>query len=546
MNKDVIYIEPEDDITDIINRLGNSQQKVVALVPPKNLGILRSAVNTKLIAKTAKSKEKVAVFVTTDPSLVKLAMAAGIPVAKTLQSRPIVPTAEDVAKTAKEADDIIEEEIDETPAEPAEKKPKSAKKDVEKLNSADIEKDIEDSDKKDKKKGKQPKKSKIPSLDKYRKWIIIGAVAGVALIIFLVWAFVFAPHADIIVKMRTTANNFSEKVTFTTKESDAKPTEGKFYLEKQEDKETQTIEFKATGTKNAGDKATGTLTVSVTFDDEDSLTIPAGTTFYTGGHAYLSDSAASLSWNGKVKSCSAGLNADDTCTVSTSVSVTASAPGEDYNVGNSEWTSTLSGVSATGKASGGTTRNVTIVQQSDIDSAKEKIESDSADDAKKALVKKLSSGFIAVDSSFQQTTSDPVSTPAAGEEVADGVTPKLEVETTASIYGVDSSAVEKFIKKKADVASDQKIYSVGSPFFESFKEDGDNFSAKLKTTTQVGPKVTEEEILDKALGKKTGEVQTLIKSINGVSSVEVKTSFFWVTKVPSDSNKVTIEMKVEE
>ena len=47
MNKDVIYIEPEDDITDIISRIKSSKQKVVALVPPKKLGIMRSAVNNR-------------------------------------------------------------------------------------------------------------------------------------------------------------------------------------------------------------------------------------------------------------------------------------------------------------------------------------------------------------------------------------------------------------------------------------------------------------------------------------------------------------------
>ena len=35
MNKDVIYIEPEDDITDVILKIENSKEKIVALVPPK-------------------------------------------------------------------------------------------------------------------------------------------------------------------------------------------------------------------------------------------------------------------------------------------------------------------------------------------------------------------------------------------------------------------------------------------------------------------------------------------------------------------------------
>ena len=92
MNKDVVYIEPEDDITDIIARIKNAKQKLVALVPPKKIGVLRSAVNTKLIAKAARQSEKVAVIVTTDQSLIKLAATAGLPVAKTLQSRPKLPS----------------------------------------------------------------------------------------------------------------------------------------------------------------------------------------------------------------------------------------------------------------------------------------------------------------------------------------------------------------------------------------------------------------------------------------------------------------------
>ena len=51
MNKDVIYVEPEDDITDIILKIEKSKEKIVALVPPKKAGVFRSVVNIKLIAK---------------------------------------------------------------------------------------------------------------------------------------------------------------------------------------------------------------------------------------------------------------------------------------------------------------------------------------------------------------------------------------------------------------------------------------------------------------------------------------------------------------
>ena len=53
MNKETIYIEPENDITDIIAKIENAKEKIIALVPPKKAGVFRSVVNIKLIAKSA-------------------------------------------------------------------------------------------------------------------------------------------------------------------------------------------------------------------------------------------------------------------------------------------------------------------------------------------------------------------------------------------------------------------------------------------------------------------------------------------------------------
>ena len=156
--------------------------------------------------------------------------------------------------------------------------------------------------------------------------------------------------------------------------------------------------------------------------------------------------------------------------------------------------------------------------------------------------------MVVIDSSLEVSTSDPKSTPAVGEEVSSGVKPKIEATTTYTMSAVDKTALETFIKKKSEatVAADQKIYAINTPFFENFQKDGDKFTAKLKSATQTGPKVTEEDVLEKAKGKKLGEVQSLLKSINGVSSVKINTSVPWVNSVPNDPNKITIELKVEE
>ena len=103
MNKDVIYVEPEDDITDIILKIENSKEKIVALVPPKKAGVFRSVVNIKLIAKSGATSNKKVVLVTVDPSIMRLAGAARIPVTKNLQTAPVIPEVTDPGRSLRKS-----------------------------------------------------------------------------------------------------------------------------------------------------------------------------------------------------------------------------------------------------------------------------------------------------------------------------------------------------------------------------------------------------------------------------------------------------------
>ena len=88
MNKDVIYIDVEDDITTIISKIKASKERIIALVPPRRIGVLQSAVNIRLLARAATSADKRIVLITNDSVLAGLAATAKIPIAKTLQSKP--------------------------------------------------------------------------------------------------------------------------------------------------------------------------------------------------------------------------------------------------------------------------------------------------------------------------------------------------------------------------------------------------------------------------------------------------------------------------
>lgn len=551
MNKDVIYIEPEDDITDIISRLKSSEQKVVALVPPKKLGVLRSAVNNKLIAKSAKEAEKVVVMVTADPSLSKIASSAGLPVAKTLQSRPIMPG--DLPKDSKgepAEEEIIEEEISEEDTEDLSKN--VPEKDEESDNKIELDSDdIEDA--KDKKSPKNSKKD-IPKFEKYRKWIIIGAVAGVALICFLVWALIFAPAATITVAIKTTATNFVENISLVQNTSSADPKSGKFAFDKETAKNEVSVDFDATGEKDVGEKASGTLNLTYYFGTEEKgyvVRIVDGAVFSYNGLNYYATSSLALSWDGDDNKCESGSSISNGCKISGTVSIQAAESGSNYNLDASrtDWSSNINPqlhILNPSAISGGTSKVIKVVQASDITTAREKLtQKIDNSDLKDNLMKQLSDDYYAIDASYSTESPDPVASPAVGEEASSGKG-TLTATTTATIYGVKKTDISDYIYEVAGsrLADDQKIYDIGDPFFEKF--DASSLTAKLKTTTHSGPKVTMEEIMEKSKGRKIGEVQSLLRSINGISSVTIDKSVPWMGTIPDDENKITIEMTVED
>ncbi len=565
MNKDVVYIEPEDDITDIIARVKNAKEKLVALVPPKKIGVLRSAVNTKLIAKAAKSAEKIVVIVTVDPALMKLAAAAQIPVAKTLQSRPKLPS-EIIEENNEPSEQVIDEKDfpDATTEVDTEKQPSvSEKRNLKKPDQSFSSDDFEKTEKKEKSTEKNGEFAKglIPTLEKYRKWIIIGGVVFIGLIVFLVWAFVFAPAADIAVSIRTTGNNFSENVSFVTKSGTEDPSGGIFLLEEKKVEKTSTQEFTATGQKDIGEKASGTVSVVAYLTVEGQpLRLFEGVTFTHGNLSYTVTEGASISRPESDRECE---NFDDGnvsragCRKTAVVKVEANQPGTESNISaqDSGWTtnadtSMAKSVAIYNSAAfvGGTSNIVTVVSQQDYDNAKNKLENAGREDGKTELLKEFGEDMTVIESSLEISTADPKATPGVNEEVKSGVTPKIEATTTYKMYAIDKTKISDYVKSKSEktLASDQKIYQVDTPFFENFQKNEEKYTAKLKSSTQIGPKVNEEDILEKSKGKKVGEVNSILKSINGVSSVNVKTSFPWVSSVPDDPNKITIQLKVEE
>jgi hypothetical protein len=554
MNKDVIYIDVDDDVTAIIGKIKKANEKIVALVPPKRAGTLQSAVNLRLLDRMAKTEKKHLVLITNNQALVALAANAKIPVAKNLQSKPEI--ADVPALVVDDGDDIIDGS--ELPvgdhAKTVKVKDGTRTSDDTRSDAIDdLNIDGEDvavgatavaaasrGTKAVAKKGKN--RPKIPNFDSFRKKLFFGIAGGVALIALLVWMFVFAPAATVIITASTSPQPISGSVrlggTAATNFS-----QGVVSSIAQEEKKDVSVEFTATGQKDVGQKATGTMQLTRTSVSSNPITVPAGTSFSASGLTFVSTESATLDGT----TIGPGGIVQDSATVG----VVATSAGDQYNLSSRSYQSSVGGFSSQGSAmTGGTSKIAKVVSADDIERAQGQLIGQSTDQEKAALKKKFTNGEIVIDSSFTVDRGGAVSSPAVDQEAADGKA-KLTIPTTFTIQAVTKSGLDTYLKASIESNIDkqtQKIYSTGADkaTLSNFRKEGDKMIATVNATGRVGPQIKDDEVKEEVKGKIYGEVQQTLEAQNGITAVDVQFSYFWVRTVPNDTNKIQIEFKVED
>lgn len=556
MNKDVIYIDIEDDITGIIDKVKNAGTKIVALVPPKRIGTLQSAVNLKLLQKAALEVDKRVVLITSDRSLTTLAAGVKMPVAKNLQSRPEIPQLAVLDMPEEEIINGKELPVGDvasslTPTTSKPDTPKSAAEDLDdKVDLASVATATAASKSAPKKLdhvAKVKSKLNIPNFDTFRKRVFLFGGLGVLLIAFLVWAFVFAPRATVTISAKTSNVNIERTLALNPALQASDPTKFTLKPNVQQLKKAVVAEFQATGTKDIGERAKGTVTIR-NCDNSDGFTLPAGTQFTAGsGQVFVADQSVSVpKFTGSANSCTLSGNNSGKATVA----VTAADIGEGYNISGQGYSfngSIPGSVDALGSAmSGGSKQTVKVVSQADVDKAKESLGAQNADAAKAELKKQFTDDAIIIEESYSAEQAAPSVSPAVGEQATAA---KLTVETTYTYVSVArtdmktilNNAISDTLKDK----SDQQMYSTGENtiVFQTFEKQGAAFTARMSTTGQIGPKIDTQQLAKQLVGKRFGEIQAIVNQITGVNNVDISFSPFWVTTAPA-ADKIDIKFSV--
>lgn len=547
-DKDTIYVDIDDEITGIIDKVRSSEGKVVALVLPKRASAFQSIVNMKLLKRAGDSSNKHLVLITTEAGLLPLAGAAGVHVAKTLNSKPEIPAAPSFDE---EEDEAIEEAVDDAEPEIDASQPvgklagaKTASDGVETI-ALDDELPPEEmpATKKPQSKQKKNKKLAVPNFERFRLWLVLGILLIIVMIGVLIFATVAMPKATI--SIRTDASNVDTNLglKLSTAAHDIDPDDGTIPAKLAQQQKTYTQQMTTTGQKNNGNKASGQVTVTNCSSDNSDITIPAGTGISANGQTYITQGSVNLPFSGHRPngSCQSqnGVTSDN-------VQVLAQNGGSSFNVsGVSMTVAGFSNVNAkSGTISGGTDNIVQTVNQNDINNAKAKISSND-NDVKNSLQSDLKKqNLYAIEATFNAGTPNVTNSANVGD-VANSVT--VTETITYTMFGVKENDLNTLIEDSLKDQIDTSKQSILDNGLSRANFNVDNISTTggqvtLTTTATAGPDLNVEDIKSLAAGKKAGAIKSELSNNPDVTNVDVKLSPFWVSSVPKKTSRIKVEI----
>jgi len=550
----IIYLEADEEITAATSRMLASTGKEVRIVVPKRSTLLQSVVNQKLLKRAADNAGKSLVLVTTDRTASHLAAQIGIPVAASVKAEAAIPEASEAPK--EDNSDIVEAAAATTAVAAARQaeKPKASPKPAyatpmmksePKVNNpfAPAEAASEETSVVGAAKAPKPPKVKknrnVPDFNALPKKVLlgVGALLVVGLLVFAQYYFKTAnitliakgQLVDVNTNFKVDANADSVSITTAT-------IPGKKY----ESTSNLTGSTAATGNKDAGTKASGTITLSNHCYNPGSLA--TGTRFTSSsGLVFVSTESVTVP-DGSI---SAG-----SCNVKTvSIPVAAAQNGDQYNIAPTSYSSPglpsggATYVKLTGsQMNGGTTKNLKVVSQADVDKAKTDAIDKEKDTVTKELQDKASDSQMIMPDSFTATTSEETITPAVGEE-GDTVTVKFKV--TYSILTAKKADLDTYIAAivKKQIGSDKQIYQSG---VDTGKVTAVNGAYNFAGTASAGEKIDTDALKEQLKGKRTGAATDIAGQVPGVSRAEISLSPSWSVKLPSITDHIKVVIKVEQ
>lgn len=572
-----IYLEPDEEITSVIEKIGAEGDGSIALVVPKNSSLFQSLVNLKLLAKEAKNLQKEVVIISGNKIGMRLAKQVGVPTYASLgaiANSPQQPVKSIVAEEPATVDTTIDgvpvrqynpnrpvttettpvaEDVEDELEPPSEQEAIEVE---DKVITVTTPSSDESTDEKQPDAEEQPKEADDSSLppivtrvgaprasEPFKfPWKAALIALGLLLILTTV-TFFLLPKATVTVVLP--AEPVSDTLLLAVQTETAEgAVKGSVVTSEQSSSTTIT----ATGKKDIGSKATGTI--SITNKYRDGSGAGKDQTFAAGTKATDVSTKKVFTLNNSVTVSRVTFNPNNGQPIydTKTVKVTAVEPGESYNIPKSSFT--LAGaldntvIESTEAFSGGLTKQITVLSQQDLDTAVAAAKAELETKARADLAEKAKGLLILPDAVWQtvkeQTTDKKV------DEEAQSVNLTLKIEF-ASLA---------FEKKLVDDQFKTKLSSTLTETQELVFEDGKEPTITTKSITDDKTKLTIEvagsgykvEKIDKATIARSVKNKSVDSAKNSIvetykaDSVEISISpNWWIARLPLLEGAIRVE-----
>lgn len=576
----LIYLESDEEIPGIIQRIEQEKQPAITLVVPKASVVLQSVINLKLLQRVSKKANKDLALVSHDAIGRNLAAQVGIPVFDSINAK--IPILEPVTHKV-DKDEVIEVNMD-TKAEPpvtvhhfqeASKSnteaidPQESHEDTEPGDTLDDSKDAiteptqtdssqtEESDDivvkpqssrplrhasvilpqpvhQEETVALQPDQTPPPTPRRRSRrgfWFGLFVMA----LIIIIGSIIFYPKAYATIVVPGEAFNQTIDISGAKDQKEADLTKSIVPIQIIEVEKESKKTVSATGKKNVGEKSKGTISLTNIWSLE-TKKLTAGTrvtkdskTFVTTGEVTIPGATVVLQQGqivtnpGKATITIEARDAGDSFNVSQGRFAIADLPTDQQEKIYGESTAALTG---------GSTQEITIVSPDDVERAKESLRTEIADGAKKELTDQAK-GLLLLDKAIQVETIS--ATPSVAVDTkADSFDLTLKAKASGAAFSETALRDVFLAQVKEKVPQDKELVLNGSSQDEivatvkelDTKAGTMTISGSIKT--KIGPKIDVEPLRAKIAGKKQNEAITLLKAVPGIQDATIEIRPRWM------------------
>lgn len=574
----IIYLNADDEINFIIDKIKKCEMKEITLIIPENAVILQNLMNLKVLRMNAKELEKNISIVTVDDS--EYSEAGSKIENKASSIKDLIEESDqtldgeeednkedlkvslvenledkkseskikmrDIIKRKEVNVDNVNNEIKETREEREEKLLQEKEFNQDEIKNTEDNKDVNINKINNFEKSKKQNRRKInlPSLSSkfFAGFIIVCFVTTLAILGFVL------PKSDIIITLKTEALTYDFEFVADELINKIDPVSNKIPSEKIDITNEESGDYSATGKKHITESATGKIIIY----NECST-----------GPQNLVTNTRFLSKEGKIfrikKSISiAGFTKPEDKVIPGSVvaEVVAEEPGESYNIGSTSftipklqeinsWKFSCLYARSENSMSGGADREVLYFSDSDYLTAKENLAKIVKEKNEKDFSDKISDEYVLLEY-LEQSEDIKIGDDVKVGDIVDNF--QMTVSMKTEVLLVAKNDLDDLIDEKINSNLSSEIEFVeGSrecEIGEVNKSENGKISIPVSVSQDSTVKIDVDKIKSEIAGKDELELRKYFVNVEGIKSTSVGFWPFWVKNIPSSPDKINITIDI--